>query len=68
MAFHDYSRHVGFDRFLEMSSRYSGVSFFAYLNQLKRQIAIRQYQRLKELMRFILSKSHKNVVSGRPEH
>jgi hypothetical protein len=57
MAFHDYNRHAGFDRFLEMTSRYSGISYLAYLNQMKRQIAIRQFDRFKQLMHYILLKS-----------
>jgi hypothetical protein len=58
MAFHDYARNNGFDRFIEMSSRYSGVSFFAYLGQLKRQIAIRQFQRIKELLHHLFFRSN----------
>lgn len=57
MAFHDYARNKGLDRFIEMSSRYSGVSFFAYLQQLKRQIAIRQFQRIKDLLHHFFFKS-----------
>ncbi|HEY7161105.1 MAG TPA: hypothetical protein VH815_07590 [Acidobacteriota bacterium] len=57
MAFHDYARNKGLDRFIEMSSRYSGISFFAYLQQLKRQIALRQFQRIKDLFHHFFFKS-----------
>jgi hypothetical protein len=57
MAFHDYARNTGLDRFLEMSSKYPGASFIAFLRQLKRQIALRQFQRIKDLFRHFFFKS-----------